>query len=101
MARIDPNTRPSSTTWAYRRVKVRRPAGGQKPVGARAARWALRSPRAAREPLTLTVKYRGGPECWYEIHARGEVGRFPGTTALHDAMEEINRGVDFYARKKP
>lgn len=98
MARPTANTRSASTTWAYKRVKVRRPAGGQKPSGPQARRWALRAPRNPREPLTLTIKYRGGPEAWYEVHARGEIGRMPGVTSIHDLMEEINRGVDWYCR---
>lgn len=40
----------------------------------------------------MTVKFRGGPEAWYEIHSRGCTGRFPGHVAIHDAFDEINRG---------
>lgn len=69
---------------------MRRPAGGQKTAAAGARRWFGRAQRDPREPLTIKVKYRGGEECWYEIHARGAVGRFPGHVALHDAMSEIN-----------
>jgi hypothetical protein len=46
--------------------------------------------RNPRDPLSITVKYRGGPEAWYEIHARGSMGRFPGYVSLHDALSEIN-----------
>jgi hypothetical protein len=44
-------------------------------------------------PITVSVSYRGGPEAWYEVHARGSVGRFPGYVALHDVMAEINRDL--------
>lgn len=42
-----------------------------------------------RTPLTLKVSYRGGPECWYEIHTRGVVIRTPGHISLHDLMSMI------------
>ena len=38
------------------------------------------------------MKYRGGAAAWYEVRARGSVGRFHGATALHDVMREINEG---------
>jgi hypothetical protein len=81
----------SSTTWEWRRVKIRRPAGGQKAPQPKAGRWHRFPARDPRVPLTLTVKFRGGPECWYEVHARGSAGRFIGTTSIHDVMAEINR----------
>lgn len=50
------------------------------------------SRRDPRDPLQVTVKYRGGPECWYEIKARGATVRVPGHVALHDLMLTINTG---------
>lgn len=70
---------------------MRRPAGGHSDSASKTHRWFKRLPRNPREPLTLSVKLRGGPECWYEVHARGEVGRFPGSVCLHDVMREINQ----------
>lgn len=67
-----------------------RPAGGHSDGAPKAPRWFGRARRNPREPLTLTIKLRGGPECWYEVHARGSIGRFPGSTQLHDLMSEIN-----------
>lgn len=72
-------------------MKISRPAGGQQPSGAKRRRWHGALPRNPREPLTIKISYRGGPECWYEIHARGGMGRFPGVTALHDVMRQINQ----------
>lgn len=69
---------------------MRRPAGGQQHSAPKAPRWFGRAKRDPREPLTIKVKYRGGEECWYEVHARGSIGRFPGSVALHDVMREIN-----------
>lgn len=81
----------SSTTWEWRKTKIRRPAGGHSGSAPKALRWFRLPPRDPRQVLTVTVKLRGGPECWYELHARGQVGRFPGWVALHDVMAEINQ----------
>jgi hypothetical protein len=86
----EPNDRTPSTTWAWKRVKVRRPAGGQK-RGASGGHSSLRH-RAnlnPREPLTLKVTYRGGNECWWQIETRGVTIRRPGYLALHDVLWEI------------
>lgn len=80
-----------TTTWEWKQVKVRRPAGGHSGSAPKAPRWFRLPPRNPREPLTIKVKFRGGSECWYEVHARGSIGRFPGYIAIHDIMSEINR----------
>lgn len=49
------------------------------------------SKRDPREPLTMTITYRGGPECWWEIKTRGVTIRRPGYVAIHDLMSEVNR----------
>lgn len=70
---------------------MRRPAGGPSSTGERSE-----TPQAVwdcRTPLTLTVKYRSGPEAWWEVKARGRVFRFPGHVAIHDVMREVT-GVD-------
>lgn len=83
-----------STTWEWRKTKIRRPAGGHSGSAPKALRWFSLPPRNPRQPLTISVKFRGGPECWYEIHARGQVGRVPGWLCIHDLMVEINRAQD-------
>lgn len=72
-------------------MKISPTAGGQQRGTPKASRWFHLPKRNSREPLTIKVKLRGGAECWYEIHARGSVGRFPGHVCLHDVMREINR----------
>lgn len=42
-----------------------------------------------RKRLTITVYYRGGPQCWYQVESRGSMGRFTGDAQLHDVMQEI------------
>lgn len=78
-----------STTWAWRKVKIapapkapreQRPKGPSKPL---ASVW------NGRETLTISVRYRGGAECWYELKSRGQTVRIPGHVALHDVMGRI------------
>ena len=82
-----------STRWEWRQVKVRPTAGGQKDARRRRGRFFGLPPRNPRQPLTLTIKFRGGPECWYEVHARGQIVRYPGVRCLHEIMDEINTGA--------
>lgn len=59
-------------------------------------RRALRRPSLPRwdrrNALTITVRYRGGAEGWYEVRARGRVFRTVGSLALHDVMTSIYEG---------
>jgi hypothetical protein len=87
-----------SANWEFRKVKVNRPPGASKDSGgaggttaqSRFGFWPLA--RADwRKPIKLTVTYRGGPECWVEIHSRGRIGRYPGYVAIVDILGEITR----------
>lgn len=51
----------------------------------------------------MTVRYRGGPECWYEIRTRGGIIRRPGVLGIHDLMTDIYAGYlkDPYGRSTP
>jgi len=83
------NERSTSTTWEWRRVRVQPlPAAGQHSAP-KALRWYRLPPWKRREWLHLRVRYRGGNECWIEVEARGQHGRFEGSTALFDAFSEI------------
>jgi hypothetical protein len=83
----------SSTTWGFRRVEIRPPARAksqpERSEDLKALLVRLRR-REMRKPLEVTVRFRGGPECWWELTARGRVWRFPGYVALHDALAHIN-----------
>lgn len=79
-----------STTWAWKRIKVGRPAGGQQhSAAAGRSFWSLPR-RNPRDPLAMTIKLRGGPECWVEVHARGSVLRCPGDVAVYDLLCHLN-----------
>lgn len=82
--------------WETRRVRKR--PQGQKRGTPKASRWSRYTARPRRERITLTVHYRGGAECWYQVEARGSMGRFHGATSLHDVMEEVSQGAEFYTR---
>jgi hypothetical protein len=84
------NASSSSTSWQWKQVKVRRPPEGHSGSQPKAGFWRRFPARNAREPLKITVKFRGGPECWYEVHARGSIGRYPGYICIHDIMSDIN-----------
>lgn len=47
-----------------------------------------------REPLTLTVRYRGGSEGWWQIEARGRIWRRPGVLCLHDVLSDVYSGTN-------
>lgn len=80
------NTSSPSTTSAWKWVKVRRPAGGPSSAATKSASRQRLSAWNRREPLTVTVTYRGGAECWIELKARGKSHRMPGSVALFDAL---------------
>jgi hypothetical protein len=80
-----------STTFAWRRVKIARPPEAMGTVRRSRSFWWGRPPLDPRKPVTLTIKLRGGPECWVEIHSRGCIGRFPGVTSIYDILREITQ----------
>lgn len=53
-------------------------------------------PQDQRDPLTITVRYRGGNECWYEVKARGGTVRVQGWLGFHDLMQRLYAG-DLYS----
>jgi hypothetical protein len=69
---------------------VRRPARGQKAAGPKGHRFRLLPRRNPRDPLSITVKYRGGPEGWVEIHARGDMVRLPGYVTIAEIVLMVN-----------
>lgn len=80
-----------STTWAFKRVKMR--SAPQAKGSGRRRRSPLSGlpPHPPRSPLSVTVVYRGGAECWIELRSRGRVVRRPGSVALYDVLREIWR----------
>lgn len=83
------NTRSQSTTFAWKRVKLRTPPEGQERVRAKRGPHGL-SRRNWCEPLTLTIAYNGGPEAWITVKTRGRVFKRPGWVQLVDLVADIN-----------
>jgi len=85
-----------STHWEWRRVKIRRPPEAQSTAAPQGRRLRGLPPRNPRESTFIQVHFRGGPECWYEVKARGRTLRYPGWVDLHSMMEEINQGDPYH-----
>lgn len=80
-----------STTWVWKRVQNQAPAQGQsQPSQSEVLRVRL-AKRHMRRKLSMTIKLRGGEECWVEVEARGRVWRFPGVTAVYDVLRVISQ----------
>ena len=79
------------TSWKWARIRSAPqaiPSSGPKgPHTSQLAR------REARKPLTVTVVWRGGPECWWELRSRGAVVRVPGHVSVHDALNRFYGGA--------
>lgn len=88
-ANRNPNTRSGSTTFAWRRVKIASAPQASSRSGPSGLHSALVARRDPRKPLTVTIVYRGGSECWWELRARGMVVRRPGHLQLHDVLSEL------------
>jgi len=91
------NNRPPSTTWRWETRRVRVPPEATRAASPEATRLSRLYARDRRKPLQVTITYRGGAECWWELRARGKVVRQPGAMALHDVLSLF----DGTLRKKP
>ncbi len=80
-----------STSWVPKRGRILPSARGKTPHPRSGYRWFGLRCWDREEKLTLVIKYRGGPECWYLVEARGRHGVFPGIAALHDVMREVHQ----------
>lgn len=78
------NTGTPSTRWAYRKVKITRAPKAQGDRGPQAHNFVGLSRVPAKEPVHLSLVYRGGSEAWWLVTARGRKVMLPGWMALHD-----------------
>lgn len=85
------NARSGSTTWEWKKVKMRGPRPEGQHSTAKPSRFGGLSKRNRSARLTLTIHHKGGAESWWVVEARGRVAAFPGHRALEDVMAEINR----------
>lgn len=84
----EPNERTPSTTFGWKRVKISQPPEANEHVERSESLKSL-LPWPRRRPLVITVKYRGGAECWYEIRSRGRTIRRPGYVQIHDLIHDL------------
>lgn len=87
----DSNKRTTSTTPEWRWAKIRATPARPSKTSPKASLPAL-APWDKAMALSISVKYRGGAECWWEITARGRVWRRPGHLALDDVLQEVLSG---------
>jgi hypothetical protein len=96
---MDPRTESErtfpSTAWEWRKVKMKPPPAGHVTARAKRGRWFGLSRWPRSQQLTITVGYRGGPESWWLVTARGRHGVFPGHAALEDVMSSVFNEPDY------
>jgi len=71
------------------------PPAGHATARAKRGRWGSLARWPRTRTLTLTVAYRGGPESWWLVTARGMHGVFPGYAAIEDVMHQVLNEADF------
>lgn len=79
-----------STTWEWRKVKIRRPPEANEHSRPKGVRWRRFPRRDPRKPITVSLKLRGGPEAWVEVKGRGETNRYPGYVTIAEVLFDIN-----------
>lgn len=93
-ARRDPDTGVElpSTRWVTTRRKITSPPKADSASSAARTSTQSLAARNPRDPLQVTIVYRGGPEAWVEIRARGRVYRRPGWLDIFSVLDDINSG---------
>jgi hypothetical protein len=79
----------ASTTFEWRRVKIRTPPAGHNKARAKRGRWRHLGRWPRTQDLTITIRYRGGAESWWLVKARGSQGAFPGHASIEDVMSQV------------
>ncbi len=88
-AHTDNRTGVPSTTFQWRKVKMKPPPAGHDTARAKRGRWSRFSTWPRRRSLTIEIVWRGGPESWWLVKARGSHGVFPGHMAIEDVMAQV------------
>lgn len=96
MVRVSPigetsNACLGSTTWEWRKVKLKSPPGGEGLAKRVRSRSYPAASRNRNRPLWLEIAYRGGAESFWLVRTRGCSWRFPGYAALEDVMAWANQ----------
>ncbi len=78
-----------STTYGWRKVKIRTPPAGHMTARAKRGRWYGLPTWPRRRALTITVAWRGGPESWWWVESRGRHAAVAGSLSLDDVMAQV------------
>jgi hypothetical protein len=78
-----------STTFEWRKVKMKPPPAGHDTARAKRGRWYGLATWPRRRTVKVEIVWRGGPESWWLVKARGRHGVFPGHAALEDVMTAV------------
>ena len=89
-ATTETNARSESTTFEWKRVRMRRPPEGEKRRAQRVRSRYTLTRRNWLEPLTVVVRYSGGPEGWIVVKTRGAEWRYPGYVTLLEVLADVN-----------
>lgn len=83
-------TRSPSTNWEFRKVKIAGPRQGNAQRERSEPRSFRVGRRDERKPLSVEIRYVGGPEAHWVVKARGGSWKVPGHRCLHDALLDVN-----------
>ncbi len=83
-----------STTFAWKKVKMKPPPAGHETARAKRGRWHGLPTWPRRRLSRLEVYWRGGAESWWYVGARGRYGVFPGHMAIEDVMAQVLNEYD-------
>jgi len=79
-----------STKWEWRLCKIGSPPGGDRlPKAVRTASSGRK--RDQWKPITLTLRYRGGPEDGWLVVLGADSWRFPGWMCLSDVVRTMGQ----------
>lgn len=81
----------ASTTFAWKRVRVRPAPAGQGDSRPKGGRWRRFPRRDHRDWITVRLKLKLGAEPWVVVDGRGEVNAYHGATQLVDLLLDINQ----------
>src|SRR5215213_8195219 len=79
-----------STTIVWETARIPRRRQPQSTAAAKQRPKSLLVTREEREPLFLTVTYKGGAEGWVIVQARGRVVPVPGWWSLLELVLDVN-----------
>ena len=81
-----------STTWEWRKCKLRTGEHPQGIASPKATPPRFRRSRSRRARTSVVVQYRGGPEASWYVGVGDSGRRFPGWICLEDCLRQVLEG---------